>query len=75
VVRADGRVNKCTVALEHAANQVGRLHSDGRLELRGDRMMAWMRGVSSRDAEALHCPMSGLADAETTGNVSLSLAS
>jgi uncharacterized protein len=62
VVRADGRVNKCTVALEHPANQVGRIHADGRLELASDTMRAWMRGVWSGKDEELECPMHGLAD-------------
>ncbi len=76
VVRADGRVNKCTVALEHPANQVGRLHEDGRLQLHGDAMQAWMRGIAAGDEEALRCPMKGLADVEEpAGQVSLRWAS
>ncbi len=61
VVRADGRLNKCTVALGHAANDVGRIHADGRLELSGAKMHPWMRGLWSGNATELECPMEGLA--------------
>lgn len=62
LVRADGRINKCTVALEHPNNQVGRLHPDGTLELDNRKTAAWMRGVWTGDVENLRCPMNGLAD-------------
>lgn len=57
VVRADGRLNKCTVALDHPGNQVGRILPDGRLELDTPRMERWIRGVWSRDPKALRCPL------------------
>lgn len=60
VIRADGRVNKCTIALEAPENQVGRLHPDGRLILDPARALPWMRGLFDGDAGARHCPMTGL---------------
>ncbi len=62
VVRADGRLNKCTVALEHPNNQVGRIGEDGLLDLEVPRMRMWMRGLWSGDKEELECPMRGYAD-------------
>ena len=62
VVRANGRLNKCTVALEHPNNQVGRIHEDGTMELATDRMMHWMRGLRSENREELQCPMKGYAE-------------
>jgi len=62
VIRADGTVNKCTVALEHPRNRVGNLHPDGTLRLQADRVVPWMRGVKTADRAALACPMRGLAD-------------
>ena len=62
VVRADGRLNKCTLALEQPGNQVGRIHPDGRVELDAPRMNQWVRGLVSLDPAALHCPMRGYAD-------------
>jgi len=63
VVRADGRLVKCTVALDHPENQVGQLHEDGRIEIDAPRMRNWMRGLFSGDAEELACPKRGLVDA------------
>jgi len=62
VIRADGRVNKCTVALDHPLNQVGRLHPDGTLRLMAERVRPWMRGIDAGDRAVLSCPMHGLAD-------------
>jgi uncharacterized protein len=57
VVRADGRINKCTVALEHPENQVGLLNEDGILTLEKERMLKWMRGLHSQDEKELRCPL------------------
>jgi uncharacterized protein len=62
VVRANGRLNKCTVALEHPNNQVGNIHEDGTVELLPQKMMMWMRGLKSEDPGELGCPMHGYAD-------------
>ena len=64
VVRSDGRLNKCTLALEHPRNQVGRLLPDGHVELSNELMAGWMRGVLTDDSAALRCPMRGFADPE-----------
>lgn len=63
VVRADGRLNKCTVALEHPNNQVGRIREDGTVVLEKAPMLQWMRGLRSEDPAELKCPMIGWADA------------
>jgi uncharacterized protein len=62
VVRADGRISKCTVALAHPANDIGRLHEDGRLEIDAPKARPWLRGLRSGQAIELLCPMIGLAD-------------
>jgi uncharacterized protein len=71
LVRADGRLNKCTLALDHPANQVGRLHPDGSLDIDAPAIRPWMRGLASRDARQLECPMVGLAEPEPVGALSL----
>lgn len=65
VVRANGRLNKCTIALEDPSNQVGMLRADGTVELKSASMSLWMRGLRSADAAALKCPMRGIRAAET----------
>lgn len=65
LVRADGRLGKCTVALDHPTNQVGRLHPTGYMEVASDRVLPWMRGLWSGDAGEQGCPKRGLADGPT----------
>jgi len=62
LVRSNGALNKCTLALDHPGNQVGRLNEDGTVVIDRGRILPWMRGLSSGAAEALACPMRGLAD-------------
>lgn len=61
VVRADGRLCKCTVVLDHPENEVGRLHEDGTVAIDPDRVRPWMRGLWSGNATELFCPMLGFA--------------
>jgi uncharacterized protein len=58
VLRSDGRLGKCTVALEDDRNVVGRLLPTGEVEIDAQRMKPWMRGLFSGDAAALACPLS-----------------
>jgi uncharacterized protein len=60
VIRADGSVGKCTVALADKRNHVGKLNSDGMLELIPDRLRPWMRGIATLDPETLSCPLVSL---------------
>jgi uncharacterized protein len=62
VVRANGRLNKCTVSLEHPNNQVGHINEDGTVEVDSRKMAMWMRGLWSGDPAVLKCPMKGQAD-------------
>ncbi|HTK69362.1 MAG TPA: radical SAM protein [Candidatus Eisenbacteria bacterium] len=66
VVRANGRLNKCTIALEEPSNQVGLLREDGTVDLKAAPMVLWMRGLKSGDAAELKCPMRGMHLAEAT---------
>lgn len=59
LVRADGRLSKCSVALGSAENDVGRLRPDGTVEIDQKRMAPWMRGLWSADADELQCPALG----------------
>ncbi len=62
VVRSNGDLAKCTVALQHPNNRVGRLRRDGTVKLDSQRMTGWIRGVLSGDPESMMCPMKGWAD-------------
>ena len=57
VVRSDGRLGKCTVALDSPANDVGHLLPDGSFAIDAERIKPWIRGLGSRNAKELGCPM------------------
>lgn len=56
VVRADGRVGKCTVALRSDNNTVGSLNADGTLAIDEDKIARWFVGWETRNKHALACP-------------------
>ena len=68
VVRSNGRLNKCTIALEHPNNQVGMIRENGTVSIDAPRMAQWMRGLKTEDMAELKCPMNGYADPPATGN-------
>lgn len=60
VIRSDGRIGKCTVALDDERNTVGQLREDGTMTLDAERVRPWIRGLTSGDLEELDCPLIGL---------------
>ena len=56
VVRADGRIAKCTVGLYDDRNVVGSLDSEGKLLIDNHKIRPWFIGFTARDREALSCP-------------------
>ncbi|WYM02878.1 MAG: radical SAM protein [Gloeotrichia echinulata CP02] len=60
VIRANGSVGKCTVALSDERNNIGTLRSDGRLDLIPGRFAPWVRGIQTLDPDALGCPLVSL---------------
>ncbi|HYG07407.1 MAG TPA: radical SAM protein [Stenotrophomonas sp.] len=60
LVRADGRIGKCTVALNDPRNDVGRLLDDGTLQLDQNRLRRWFEGYRDMHAQTLSCPLSTL---------------
>lgn len=67
VVRSDGTLAKCPVALYNQENSVGKLLEDGRVEIDTGRMSGWLRGLESWDEAELRCPMVGYADTSPAG--------
>ncbi|GHH95752.1 radical SAM protein [Streptomyces capillispiralis] len=60
MIRANGVVGKCTVALTDPNNAVGKIHPDGTVEIDNHRFRTWLRGWESGDWDALSCPADGL---------------
>ena len=60
VIRANGDVGKCTVALYDERNHVGSLQPDGTLKLIPGRLAPWLRGIKDLDPSSLACPLAHL---------------
>jgi uncharacterized protein len=56
VIRANGDVAKCTVALYDDTNRIGQLLSNGELRIDQQKMRWWIRGFGSLKESELTCP-------------------
>lgn len=56
VVRSDGTLSKCTVALKADHNNVGRLMREGTIQVNSAKFANWIRGIHSGDIAELGCP-------------------
>lgn len=56
VIRSDGAVGKCTVALKSKTNDLGRLEAGGKLNIDVAKLRRWMSGYESLDQSELTCP-------------------
>jgi uncharacterized protein len=57
LIRADGRIGKCTVALNDDDNVVGILNNDGAMTLDRKKLMTWAGGLFTRNEKQLGCPL------------------
>ena len=60
LVRADGRIGKCTVALNDPRNDIGRLAEDGSVVIDNDKLRPWISGLGTLEVATLGCPLSRL---------------
>jgi uncharacterized protein len=60
VIRANGDVGKCTVALYDERNKIATLQSDGTMKIIPGRLAPWVRGLETLDPVTLACPLTGL---------------
>ena len=60
VIRSNGDVGKCTVALYDERNKIATLQPDGTLDVIPGRLAPWIRGIKDLDPAALACPLVGL---------------
>ena len=66
IIRSDGSLAKCTVALSDTRNSVGTLHTDGSLVVDGKKMTVWIDNLKSKDLKQLACPYSFMKKASTS---------
>lgn len=53
IIRSDGRIQKCTVAVENSINTVGKITEDGSLNLNLNKLKKWIMSSNKK------CPLSG----------------
>jgi len=59
-IRANGRIAKCTVALDDERNDIGYIQEDGKLRLFQEKLKPWIRGLENLDLKTLACPYGSL---------------
>ncbi|MEI9995057.1 MAG: hypothetical protein WDM91_10715 [Rhizomicrobium sp.] len=57
LIRANGRIGKCTVALDDVRNDIGSLNADGTIALNNVKLRPWLRGFGTLDPESMGCPL------------------
>lgn len=57
LIRSNGRIGKCTVALSDDRNDLGYLKEDGTLHINNNKLTPWIRGLGSLSNSATGCPM------------------
>lgn len=62
IIRSDGRIGKCTVALNDEKNTIGNLNDNGSMTVNNEKLQLWIRGLFSRNAAELACPLVGIPD-------------
>jgi len=60
IIRANGDIGKCTVALYDERNKIATLQPDGTMEVIPGRLAPWVRGLETLDPVTLACPLNGL---------------
>ncbi len=60
LIRADGRVGKCTVALSDRANTIGDILENGELRLDSGKLAPWLHALGTMNIQDLRCPVNNL---------------
>lgn len=71
LIRANGELGKCTLALGAPSNRLGRLNDDGTIEVDQTLYRRWIRGFQDYDLKALSCPHQGIDAPKRTRPVEL----
>lgn len=71
VIRADGSIGKCTVALNDPRNNIGTLSSAGEMKLKEELIRPWLSGWQAINWSALQCPLDDLQGDQPWKNISI----
>ncbi|GHA18899.1 hypothetical protein GCM10008090_30690 [Arenicella chitinivorans] len=72
-IRADGRLNKCTVALADKLNDIGKINKDGTLDMTDRLHQKWIKGVLTKDTTALECPYGTIRQSGSVESIDIEL--
>jgi uncharacterized protein len=56
IIRANGTIAKCTVALNDERNKIGKINADGSITVDNVKLSLWTRGIKSQNLTQLACP-------------------
>lgn len=68
-IRADGKIQKCTVMLKDDRNTVGEIDQEGNISLDQEKMKVWMRGYQDGDSKILSCPATKIPKAPSKSEI------
>jgi uncharacterized protein len=68
MIRADGSIGKCTVALYDTRNALGHILPDGTLDIDSSKLRLWANGFATLNSDELACPYSVM-NGGSTSNV------
>jgi uncharacterized protein len=64
MIRANGDLGKCTVALADDRNHIGHINEDGTLDISNPKLQKWFSGFANMSEQTLGCPLSTLSQAQ-----------
>lgn len=68
-IRANGNLNKCTVALSDDRNVIGKINQDGTLTLNNERFNTWVKGFTTLNSWQMGCPLSYMNHNSAVGDI------
>ena len=57
VIRSNGNIGKCIVATKEDCNKVGKINTDGTLDLDNKKYLVWSNGFETENKDFLTCPL------------------
>jgi uncharacterized protein len=60
MIRANGGIGKCTVALDDPRNDIGHLNEDGTINISNPKLQRWFAGYADMSEATLGCPLATL---------------
>lgn len=69
IIRANGELNKCTVALSDERNRLGKINSDGTLSINNHKYSSWLKGFTTLDSWQMGCPLGYMNNHSNVGDI------